>query len=110
MATVGFGGRMDHDGVNAFIAHMGGVTKAVHDEGRQIESRAKAAFAAHDRPGGHEIVGERQDTDYVVSLVGPAPMSVEFGREGFTQTRADGSTREIGPMEGLHILGKAANL
>jgi hypothetical protein len=110
MATVGLGGRGDHDAVNAYIAHMAGVKGAVHAEGRQIESRADALFASHNRPGRHEIVGEKQDTDYIVSLEGPAAVSVEYGREGFTQTRDDGSTRDIGPMEGLHILGKAAKL
>lgn len=109
MATVGLG-RGGHDGLNAYIAHMPGVKGAVHAEGRQVESRADALFAAHNRPGRHEIVGETQDTDYVVSLEGPAALSVEYGREGFTQERADGSRRDIGPMEGLHILGKAANL
>lgn len=110
MATVGLNGRNDPDGVNAFIAHMPGVKGLVHDEGREIQSRAETSFAAHNRPGGHEIVGERQDTDYLVSLEGPAALSVEFGREGFTQERGDGSRREVGPMEGLHILGKAADL
>lgn len=106
MATVGFRGASDHDGVNAYIAHMPGVKKAVRAKGREIQGRAEALFAAHNRPGGHEITGERRDTDYLVSLVGPAPLSVEFGRGPFT--RDDGV--HVGPMEGLHILGRAAGL
>lgn len=108
MATVGMG-RGGHDGVNAYIAHMPGVKGAVHAEGREIQSRADAAFAAHNRPGGHEIVGEKQDTDYLVSLVGPVPIVIEFGRGSYTTERG-GVPVEVGPMQGLHILGKAANL
>lgn len=96
--------------IASVIAHMSGVKASVHAEGREVQSRADSAFAAHNRPGGHEIVGEKQDTDYLVSLVGPVPLVIEFGREGFTQQRPDGSTIEVGPMQGLHILGKAAGL
>lgn len=110
MASVGFGGRHDPGAVDAYIAHLAGVKAAVHTEGREIQSRAEAAFAAHDRPGGHRIVGEKQNTDYLVSLEGPAPLVIEFGREGFDQKRPDGSTRHVGPMQGLRILGKAGNL
>lgn len=96
----------DHDEVNAYIAHMRGVRTAVAAEGRKIQARAEALFAEHDRPGGHRIVGEKGLTDYTVSLEGPVPIVIEFGREGFT--RPDG--RYVGPMEGLHILGRAIGL
>lgn len=106
MATVGFRGRSSHDEVNSFIAHLPGVRREVVAVGKEIQSRAETLFAAHDRPGGHRIVGEKGDTDYHVILEGPVPVVIEFGREGFT--RADG--RHIGPMQGLHILGRAAGL
>ena len=110
MATVGFRGRDNFDEVNAYIAHMPGVTKAVRDEGKDIESRAEALFAAHDNPGGHEIEGHRGDTDYVVSLVDTTgdgdPLAVEYGRGPVEYE--DG--RKVGPAEGLHILGRAARL
>lgn len=109
MATVGFRGRMDHAGVNSYIAHMAGVKGAVHAEGKSIQARAEALFARHDRPGGHRIVGTKQDTDYLVSLVGPAPIVLEFGRAGYTTTRG-GRVVEVGPMQGLRILGKAAGI
>lgn len=95
---------------NEHVAHMRGVKKAVHDQGREIQSRAEALFAAHDNPGGHEIVGEKQDTDYIVSLVatlpGDNPLAVEYGRGPVSYD--DG--RSVGPAEGLHILGRAADL
>lgn len=99
-------GRRDHDAVNSYIAHLRGVRKAVADEGREIQQRAQALFKMHDHPGGHRIVGVKADTDYHVILEGPAPLSVEFGREAFT--RADGV--HVGAMQGLHILGRAAGL
>lgn len=106
MATVGFGGRSDHDAVNAFIAHMPGTKKAVREVGKEVQARAEALFEPHNHPGRHEIVGESGITDYTVSIVGPVPVVIEFGREGFT--RRDGV--HVGPMEGLHILGRAAGL
>jgi hypothetical protein len=45
-----------------------------------------------------------QGTDYLVSLVDPAALSIEFGRAGYT-TKGGG---HVGPMEGLHILRRAA--
>lgn len=109
MASVGFRGRQNTAEVDAFIAHMPGVKRVVHAEGKSIQAKAETLFASHDRPGGHRIVGEKAPiggTDWIVSLEGPVPVVIEFGREGFTRT--DG--RRIGPMQGLHILGKAAGL
>lgn len=110
MATVGFNGRRDHGEVNAYLAHMGGVKKSVHDEGRDVKKRADALFKAHDNPGGHRITGERQDTDYIVSLEGTGPgdnpLAVEYGRGPVEYD--DG--RKVGPAEGLHILSRAARL
>lgn len=91
------------------VAHMPGVKASVFAEGRDIQARAEAIFASHNRPGGHEIDGTKQDTDYLVLLVGPVPIVIEYGREGYT-TQRGGHTVEVGPMQGLHILGKAARL
>lgn len=106
MAHVGLRGSSDPESVDAFVAHMVGVKRTVRAEGKAIEARAEALFAPHNRPGRHEIVGGFGDTDYHVALIGPVPVVVEFGREGFT--REDGV--HIGPMQGLHILGRAAGL
>lgn len=113
MATVSLRGngrfKSGTEAVNAFVAHLPGVKRVVHAEGRSIQGEAEALFASHDRPGGHKITGEKSPiggTDWIVSLEGPVPVVIEFGREGFT--RSDG--RRIGPMQGLHILGKAAGL
>lgn len=89
--------------VNKIVSHLPGVVDATHGVGRQIAARAEAIFAEHDRPGGHEIVGEADGIDYLVSIEGPVPHVIEFGRAGYT--RDDGA--DIGPMEGLHILGRA---
>jgi hypothetical protein len=100
----------DHDEVNAYIAHMPGVKRAVHAEGKKIQATAKALFAGHDRPGGHSITGEKSPiggTDWIVSIEGPVPVVIEFGREAFVR-ESDG--RRIGAMQGLHILGRAAVL
>lgn len=88
---------------NRIIAHLPGVKDAVHDKGRAIQNRAEALFAPHNHPGRHEIVGEKQSTDYLIHLEGPAPLSVEFGRESYTTK--DG--HQVGSMEGLRILGRA---
>lgn len=90
--------------VNQIVSHLPGVKKAVHTTGREGEARAKAAFAQHDQPGGHRVVGETQDTDYVISLEGPVPHIVEYGRHGYTR-QSDGA--KIGPMQGLYIIHRA---
>lgn len=98
--------------VSAIVAHLPGVKRAVHGKGREIQRRAEALFDEHDRPGGHRVTGEpvkadtvgaRGQIDYLVSIEGPVPHIIEFGREGYT--REDGT--KVGPMEGLRILGRA---
>lgn len=90
-------------------SHMPGVKSAVQAEGKGIEARAKALFAPHNRPGRHSIRGVRQDTDYLVYMAGPVPIVIEFGRAGYTTVRG-GKTVEVGPMQGLHVLGRAAGI
>lgn len=101
--AVGQGSTAHQRYVASIVAHLPGVRKAVHSDGREIRDRAKALFAEHNRPGGHEIRGAADGIDYVVSIEGEVPHVIEFGRAGYT--RDDGA--EIGPMEGLHILGRA---
>lgn len=95
--------------IASVIAHMPPVMGEVQQHGHSVKAKADAAFAAHNRPGGHEIVGEKQDTDYVVSLVGPAAVSVEYGHGAYT-TERNGRVVEVGASQGLHILAKAADL
>jgi hypothetical protein len=106
MASVGFNGRRNHQEVNAWLAHTAGVKGAVRDIGQEKQAIAEALFAPHNHPARHEIEGAMFDTDYIVSLVGPAAVTVEYGREGGT----DRSGRKKGPMQGLHILGRAFGL
>ena len=106
MASVGLGGRGKNAEVDAYIAHMAGVKKAVQGEGREIAARAKANLAAHRDTGAAHIEVTKQDTDALVSLVDPAALSIEFGREA----GVDRSGRKQGAMQGLHVLGRAADL
>jgi hypothetical protein len=93
------------------VARQAGVKAAVRAKGKQIEGEARALFAMHDHPGGASIEGEvaGNGKDYLVSLVDPGgnAVAIEFGRGGFTR-KSDG--RYIGPMEGLHVLGRAAGI
>ena len=84
-----------HKGLNRHLSHLPGV-----------KEKAAALFGPHDNPGGHEVKGEFVTSDYLIILEGPAPGAVEFGREGYT--RPDGA--HIGPAQGLHVLGRAADL
>lgn len=106
MASVGLNGRGNNAEVDAYIAHMPGVKKAVGTQGREIEAKAKANLAAHRDTGAAHIEFTRQDTDALISLVDPAVLSIEYGREA----GIDRSGRKQGAMQGLHILGRAADL
>lgn len=80
------------------VAHMAGVKAAVLLERDKLAAAAEGLFASHDHPGRHEITTEDGRTDALVSLEGPAPLSVEFGHW------TPGHKRHV---EGLHILGRA---
>jgi hypothetical protein len=86
--------------VDRLIAHMPEVILEVRKAADEIGLRAEGLFAAHDRPGGHSIEVTHEKVDSLISLVGPAPLSVEYGHAA-----ADGSH-----VEGLHILSRAADL
>jgi hypothetical protein len=92
MATVNFG-------LDKLIAHMPGVGEEVRAHADVVGLRAEALFASHDRPGGHTIEVTHGKVDSEISLVGPAPLSVEFGHH------SNGTY-----VEGLYILTRAADL
>lgn len=86
--------------IEAYLAGLPSVQAAVSDVQGRIYTRASANFAKHNRPGGHRVTKGRPNRfDRAVYLVGPAPMSVEFGH--FTPS---GNTY----VEGLHVLGRAS--
>lgn len=87
-------------GVNKLIAHMPEVVAEVRLKADEIGLRAGVLFAEHDRPGGHSIEVTHGRVDSLVSLVGPAPLSVEYGHRA-----ADGTH-----VAGLYILTRAADL
>lgn len=89
---------------NKTIAHLTGVRDAVRAEADAGAERARAALAGHRETGASSIEVTYGRTDSLVELVDPEDaVAIEFGRAGYT--REDG--RQIGPMEGLHILGEA---
>lgn len=86
--------------INAQVAHMPVVRAAVHKARDDLAAAARAEFASHDRPGGHEITTQDDELDALVSIEGPAPLSMEFGHWS-----GEGAGRRY--VEGLHIFGKA---
>lgn len=72
-----------------------------------VATRAQAAFARHDHPGGHHIEHEVGKVDGTVSLVGPAAISLEFGHF----TNFGGPDLEFGNdrifVRGIYVLGQA---
>lgn len=89
------------------VAHLAGVKGAVWAETLSIGREAEALFAAHDRPGGHEVGTAKGRLDGFVFLEGPAPLSVEFGHWAHRGEHPQGPPVFV---EGLHILGRAAVL
>lgn len=86
--------------IEAYLAGLPSVQAAVKGVQGDVYAKARANFASHDRPGGHRVTKGRPNRfDRAVYLVGPAPMSVEFGH--FTPK----GTKYV---EGLHVLGRAS--
>lgn len=81
------------------VASLKGVRGAVRTRGQAVKATAQANFAAHNRPGGHQVGGRSTGLNYEVYLEGPAPGAVEFGH--FTPSGAKW-------VEGIHVLGKAS--
>jgi hypothetical protein len=86
--------------IAAKVAHFPEVKAAVRAERDKVAGVARGLFATHDMPGRHEITTQDDHLDALVSLEGPAPLSVEYGHWMNTK---DG--RKF--VEGLHILGRA---
>lgn len=85
------------------VARMPEVRTEVRALADKVAARADAAFAAHDRPGGHKITRTNGKVDAFVNLEGPVPHIVEYGRSGYTTA----SGAKVGAMVGLHFLTKA---
>lgn len=87
------------------IAGLTGVQAAVKAVTEQVASVARADLEQHRQSGEHQIVVERPNhLDYDIVLTGPAAVTVEYGRDGYT--RPDGTN--VGPMDGLGIMRHAA--
>lgn len=91
---------------NDRVAHMPEVRKAVRLLRDEYARSARANLRAHRETGNHRIRTLMEDTDGLVILEGRDPLAVEYGRAGYV--RDDGVT--VGPMDGLHILGRAAGI
>lgn len=92
--------------VDSVIAHLSEVAVVVHEEAMAVASRAQANLAVHHKTGEHSITVDKQDTDYVVSLMGSNAISVEYGHisyKGNKRLRAE-------PVPGLRIIRNAAGL
>lgn len=73
---------------------------AVAAAARKLGDRASTKLASHRADGHAQIVTEAaNDVDWLVALVDPAWISIEFGRGAY-----DTATRHVGPMEPLRIL------
>lgn len=88
------------------VAHLPGVTAAVHKEGAEIGTRAEGLLAAHRRTGAAHIEVDHSATDSFVSLVDGTPqrsgalpaVAIEYGH-----TAPDGTH-----VAGLYIITKAS--
>lgn len=87
--------------MNKIIAPLPEVQAEVRSAANSLGRRANARLAPHRRTGDHHIVVERVQNakygflDYYVSLVGSAPISVEFGHR---------NNRGGGWVQGLYIM------
>ncbi|MBO0830327.1 MAG: DUF5403 family protein [Streptosporangiales bacterium] len=86
---------------NDIAAHLPEVRRAVKTQADQIATQARALLAPHRRTGDHRIEVTAGRVDALVSLVGDAALSVEFGR---------GASSRSGAMQGLYIISRAAGL
>lgn len=91
-----------YPGLQSRVAHMLEVKVAVRLARDEVKGVAEGLWAIHNRPGRHELTTQDDDVDALLSLDGPSPLSVEFGRHPDEHGK--------GAMRGLHILGRAAGL
>jgi hypothetical protein len=81
--------------MNKIIAPQSEVQAEVRKQAHRLGRIAEARLAAHRKTGDHKIVIEKRTSmkygflDYLISLEGSAPLSVEFGhrnhRGGYVQ-------------------------
>lgn len=71
--------RRSAQSINDIVAHLNGVTDAVHHTATQIGIQAEAKLELHRDTGRAEIVVSRGDVDSFVSLVDEAAAAIEFG-------------------------------
>lgn len=85
------------------IARLKDVRAELKAERDSIYGRARANLAPHDNPGGCKVTKTSGAVDYFVNLDDgdgvPAAAAIEFGW----------TTKNGKPVEGLHILGRAAS-
>lgn len=93
--------------VNQIVAGLPGAKEAVTTQAREIQARARALLGEHRETGESRIKRERAGRyDWMVSLVDPAALSIEYGHEAYT--RPDG--HHVGASQGLYVITKAAGL
>lgn len=94
--------------INRTVSHLRGVKNALALEAIRIGARAEARLESHrdpDNATNHEIEIDFGRVDAFVSLVGPAPLSVEFGH--WYTGNLGGSPKYV---PGLYILMGASGL
>lgn len=82
------------------VARLPGVHAGVVRVRDRLAELMESEFASHDRPGGHEITKQDEEIDALVSIDGPAPLSMEFGHWS-----GKGENRRY--VEGLHIISRS---
>lgn len=84
---------------NDIVAHLHGVTGAVHDTAQEGADRAEAVLAAHRYQGHSRITVTRGDVDSFVNLDDTrgehAAAAIEYGRSGGAGGRA---TQGVGAL------------
>lgn len=86
--------------MRSLIAHMPGVTDAVHDAAQENAAGAKARLAAHRDTGAAEVTVTRGAVDSFVNLDDPAALSIQFGH--FVKGKFE--TEDPKYVPGLYIL------
>jgi hypothetical protein len=86
------------------VARLPSVRAAVRERGNRVARAARANLREHRAEGDARIEVARGRIDVVVSLVDVAALSIEWGRDAYTNSRG----RRIGPMQGLYVMTRAA--
>ncbi|WP_413800094.1 DUF5403 family protein [Streptomyces iranensis] len=85
-------------------SRLPGVKAAVRARANSIAARARSDLAQHRAEGTARIEVTRGRTDMVVSLVDVAALSIEYGRDAYTNRNG----QRVGPMQGLYVITRAA--